>query len=80
MSRSNVYTTTGEHREIPAQDCGSEEHCVSACPENAIYMAGLSCQGNKDPGTWRIPAPEKESCQDASVRSWRSQRPAPIYR
>jgi ferredoxin len=35
------------------QDCGSEEHCVGACPEEAIYMAWLPCEGDDSIGVWR---------------------------
>ena len=32
--------------------CGSEEHCVSACPEDAIQMRWLPFSGNRDVGRW----------------------------
>jgi Na+-translocating ferredoxin:NAD+ oxidoreductase RNF subunit RnfB len=34
-------------------DCGSEEHCISACPEEAIHMAWLPSEGNPLIGLWR---------------------------
>jgi Na+-translocating ferredoxin:NAD+ oxidoreductase RNF subunit RnfB len=42
-------------------DCGSEEHCISACPEDAIHMAWLPSQGGKDVGLWRASAVKEES-------------------
>lgn len=33
--------------------CGSEEHCISACPEEAIRMVWLEFRGNRDVGKWR---------------------------
>jgi NAD-dependent dihydropyrimidine dehydrogenase PreA subunit len=41
-------------------DCGSEEHCISACPENAIYMDWLPSQGSKNVGLWRRPTVTEE--------------------
>ena len=34
-------------------DCGSEEHCISACPEDAIHMVWLPAEGNHSIGLWR---------------------------
>ena len=34
-------------------DCGSEEHCISACPEDAIHMVWLLTEGNQSIGLWR---------------------------
>lgn len=33
--------------------CGSEEHCIEPCPEQAIRMAWLPWQGNEAVGAWR---------------------------
>src|SRR5215467_6532880 len=33
--------------------CGSEEHCLSACPENAIQMIWAPFGGDKAVGQWR---------------------------
>jgi Na+-translocating ferredoxin:NAD+ oxidoreductase RNF subunit RnfB len=41
-------------------ECGSEEHCISACPEDAIHMAWLPSEGNRLIGLWR-PAEEMKS-------------------
>src|SRR5215469_4376699 len=35
------------------QDCGSEEHCIAACPEDAIHMAWLPSEGDRSLGCWR---------------------------
>ena len=35
------------------EDCGSEEHCIRACPEDAIHMAWLSSEGDPSLGSWR---------------------------
>jgi NAD-dependent dihydropyrimidine dehydrogenase PreA subunit len=32
--------------------CGSEEHCISACPEDAIQMRWLPFSGNRNVGRW----------------------------
>ncbi len=32
--------------------CGSEEHCISACPEDAIQMRWLPFSGKRDVGRW----------------------------
>jgi Na+-translocating ferredoxin:NAD+ oxidoreductase RNF subunit RnfB len=34
-------------------DCGSEEHCISACPEDAIHMVWLPSEGDHSIGLWR---------------------------
>jgi NAD-dependent dihydropyrimidine dehydrogenase PreA subunit len=33
--------------------CGSEEHCISVCPADAIQMAWLPLAGNGSVGQWR---------------------------
>ncbi len=33
--------------------CGSEEHCIPACLEDAIHMDWLPITGNKERGQWR---------------------------
>lgn len=33
--------------------CGSEEHCISACPEDAIQMEWLPFSGDRAVGRWR---------------------------
>ena len=33
--------------------CGSEEHCISACPVDAIEMAWLRFSGDRSVGQWR---------------------------
>ena len=33
--------------------CGSEEHCIEPCPENAIHMAWRPWSGNEERGVWR---------------------------
>ncbi len=35
------------------EDCGSEEHCIRACPEDAIHMAWLPSEGDRSLGCWR---------------------------
>jgi ferredoxin len=32
--------------------CGSEEHCISACPEDAIQMDWLPFSGDRAVGRW----------------------------
>ena len=34
-------------------DCGSEEHCISACPEDAIHMVWLPAEGDLSIGVWQ---------------------------
>lgn len=33
--------------------CGSEGHCVTACPENAIRMGWVEMEGDRARGKWR---------------------------
>jgi len=33
--------------------CGSEEHCIAVCPEDAIHMAWMCMEGNEQVGRWR---------------------------
>jgi len=35
------------------QDCGSEEHCIRACPEDAIHMTWVPSEGDYSQGCWR---------------------------
>ena len=35
-----------------SERCGSEEHCIDPCPENAIRMAWMPWEGNDDIGKW----------------------------
>lgn len=46
------------------ETCGSEEHCISACRDDAIQMAWLPFSGNRDVGKWR-----QDSAQEALPRS-----------
>ena len=34
-------------------ECGSEEHCIGVCPEDAIYMAWVPMEGDPAIGEWR---------------------------
>jgi Na+-translocating ferredoxin:NAD+ oxidoreductase RNF subunit RnfB len=34
-------------------DCGSEEHCIAACPDDAMHMRWVSTEGNEQFGFWR---------------------------
>lgn len=40
-------------------DCGSEEHCISACPEDAIYMTWIPIEGDRSIGRWGSPESTK---------------------
>jgi len=42
------------------ETCGSEEHCISACRDDAIQMAWLPHSGDRTVGQWRQEI-EKES-------------------
>jgi ferredoxin len=35
------------------EDCGSEEHCIRACREDAIHMAWVPSEGDRSLGCWR---------------------------
>ena len=35
------------------ETCGSEEHCISACRDDAIQMAWLPFSGDRRVGKWR---------------------------
>ncbi len=32
--------------------CGSEEHCIGVCSENAIQMSWVTMEGDKSRGKW----------------------------
>ncbi len=34
--------------------CGSEEHCIKPCPEEAIRMAWVQYEGNRARGRWQV--------------------------
>jgi len=39
---------------LPRPDaCGSEEHCITACRDDAIHMAWIPMEGNEAVGVWR---------------------------
>jgi len=33
--------------------CGSEEHCIAACPEDAIHMQWVPTSGDRNVGKWK---------------------------
>lgn len=33
--------------------CGSEEHCITQCRDDAIHMAWVPMRGNETVGVWR---------------------------
>ena len=35
------------------EDCGSEEHCIGHCSDEAIHMTWLPWNGNLGRGKWR---------------------------
>ena len=37
-----------------AQTCGSEEHCIAECPEDAIHMQWIPMSGIDDIGKWKV--------------------------
>ena len=38
---------------LPRPDqCGSEEHCIAVCRDDAIHMQWIPFQGNQDVGRW----------------------------
>jgi Na+-translocating ferredoxin:NAD+ oxidoreductase RNF subunit RnfB len=39
--------------------CGSDEHCIGVCPEDAIHMAWVLMEGDRTIGQWR-PSTEPE--------------------
>ncbi len=52
--------------------CGSEEHCIKPCPEDAIRLAWVETDGNKAHGRWRSetlpPRFEPVPCPGASCQ------------
>lgn len=49
--------------------CGSEEHCILACPDEAIQMAWLPFWGDRTVGRWSneaepIPVPSSDEARD----------------
>jgi len=41
-------------------ECGSEEHCIGVCPEDAIHMAWVPMEGDPAIGQWRHCAEPEE--------------------
>jgi len=41
-----------------ADTCGSEEYCISVCPEDAIQMRWLLFSGNRAVGRWNAETSE----------------------
>ena len=37
-----------------ATDCGSEEHCIGVCEDDAIRMVWVPMIGNLDRGKWSV--------------------------
>jgi len=50
-------------------DCGSEEHCISACPEEAIHMVWLPAEGDPSIGLWRSLSDTKSNSGTARASS-----------
>ncbi len=47
--------------------CGSEEHCIAACRDEAIQMAWLPLSGDRTVGRWSDGAePRPVPCSDAA--------------
>lgn len=44
--------------------CGSEEHCIGLCADDAIHMAWLPWKGDTSRGKWRTLSPEPAPVQD----------------
>jgi hypothetical protein len=39
---------------LPRPDiCGSEEHCITECRDDAIHMPWVPMEGNEAVGAWR---------------------------
>ena len=49
------------------ESCGSEEHCISACRDDAIQMGWLPFSGDRDVGKWREEI-EHATTQTANTR------------
>lgn len=39
---------------LSAETCGSEEHCIAACAEDAIHMQWIPIRGDQSIGIWQI--------------------------
>lgn len=50
-------------------DCGSEEHCISACPEDAIRMVWMPAEGDPSIGLWRSPSDTKSNSRTVRASS-----------
>ena len=46
------------------ETCGSEEHCIGLCADDAIHMAWLPWEGDVSRGKWRTPAAGLEETSD----------------
>jgi len=34
--------------------CGSEEHCIAACPDDAIHIQWVPARGDRAVGKWKV--------------------------
>ena len=46
------------------EDCGSEEHCIAACPEDAIHRRWVPMNGNEQFGLWQESEDLEAPCFD----------------
>ena len=49
---------------LPRPDeCGSEEHCIAACRDDAIHMQWVSSAGKESVGRWSSESPTIPICR-----------------
>jgi len=51
---------------VAPDTCGSEEHCIAVCRDDAIRMAWLPFVGNASIGTWSDRSNGKQTLATAS--------------
>jgi hypothetical protein len=55
----------------PPNECGSEEHCIGVCSEDAINMAWVPMEGNPQIGRWRRSKDHKDRLGHHVLDSWK---------
>ena len=52
---------------LNAGTCGSEEHCIAVCPEDAIHMQWIPMNGDQDVGKWMTVERDTRSWDDVGL-------------
>ena len=50
----SLALTDGIAELVAPDTCGSEEHCISVCKDEAIQMTWVAFEGDRTVGRWRV--------------------------